>query len=39
MINLLPSYEDSYCVNLLKIGLSGGKEYISSVWRRFNGSL
>ena len=26
---------DSYCVDLLKIGLSGGKEYTSSVRRRF----
>ena len=38
-VNLLPSQSDSYCVDLLKIGLFGGKEYTSSVRRRFIGSF
>ena len=30
---------DSYCADLFKIGLSGGKEYTSFVRRRFTGSF
>ena len=30
---------DSYCIDLFKIGFSGGKEYTSFVRRRFIGSF